>query len=90
MCERRLLFELGNHPDPDVAANTLVTRIMDLARKWGNGGRFVTVSMICDTMAGVGLRMKETEVRVFAAGFGSDGRWHRCGGTLRGVAGYPF
>ena len=73
MCERRLLFELGNHPHPDIAANTLVSRLIEVARKQGNAGRYIRVSSICDTLAGLGLNMKEEEVRIFAAGFGSDG-----------------
>lgn len=73
MCERRLLFELGNHPNPEHAARTLVSRLVDMARKYGNEGTFITLDQICKCLAGCGLKMDRKEVHVFASGFASDG-----------------
>lgn len=73
MCERRLLFELGNHPNPEHAARTLVSRLVDMARKYGNDGVYISLDQICKCLAGCGLKMDRKEVHVFASGFASDG-----------------
>ncbi len=74
MCERKLLFELGNHPNPEHASQTLIHRIVDVAARAGNQGRYLTPPQLVECMASVGLRMSANEVTMFAAGFGSDGK----------------
>ena len=74
MVERRLLFELGNHPSPETAVQQLIHRVVDVAAKTGHHGRYLTPHQLVDCMSSVGLRMDAKEVNVFAAGFGSDGR----------------
>jgi Ca2+-binding EF-hand superfamily protein len=74
MCERKLLFELGNHPNPEHASQTLIHRIVDTAARFGHKGKYLTPAQLVESMTSVGLRMSASEVTMFAAGFGSDGR----------------
>ena len=74
MCERRLLFELGNHPVPEQASRQLIHRIQDVAHRKGDQGRYITCLMLSDALASVGLRMGLDEVTMLATGFGSNGR----------------
>lgn len=73
MCERRLLFELGNHPAPEQSARSLIHRIQDVAHRKGANGRYITCNMLGDVMTSVGLRMGMDEVTMLATGFGSNG-----------------
>ena len=74
MCERKLLFELGNHPNPESASQMLIHRVMDLANSVGNRGRYLAPQQLVECISSVGLRMSAAEVTMFAAGFGSDGK----------------
>ena len=74
MCERRLLFELGNHPAPEQAARQLIHRIQDVAHRKGERGRYITCNMLSDVLASVSLRMTTEEVTILATGFGSNGK----------------
>lgn len=73
MCERRLLFELGNHSAPEQSARSLIHRIQDVAHRKGANGRYITCNMLGDVMTSVGLRMSMDEVTMLATGFGSNG-----------------
>jgi len=74
MCERKLLFELGNHPNPENASQMLIHRVMDLAHNVGNRGKYLSPVQLVECISSVGLRMSAAEVTMFAAGFGSDGK----------------
>lgn len=52
MCERRLLFELESHPQPEHAMKTMVHRIMDVARR--SSTEFVTCAQLGDVCNSVG------------------------------------
>eukprot|EP01041_Mallomonas_annulata_P005367 gene5367-10727_t len=71
LSERRLLFELANHPSPGPAAADLVHRIVEYAGQSGKG--YITCPLLAEAIAGVGLSMTKKEIELLASGFASNG-----------------
>lgn len=70
LCERRLVFELSNHPSPSQATRSLIHRISESSAK---GKGFLTLAQLGDVFRSVDLRMSSAEVESLALGFASNG-----------------
>ena len=74
MCERRLCFEISNHPSPSQASRSLIHRIIDVSKNRSKNMGYISVPQLSDALSSVGIKMSKEEVEVLASGFGSDGK----------------
>eukprot|EP01033_Poteriospumella_lacustris_P002265 gene2265-1656_t len=76
LCERRLVFELANQPNPYNATNEFLARVVDVAEKnlamakdpAKVGGLFISVKQLMEIMMHSRLSLSAKEVEVLASG----------------------
>jgi hypothetical protein len=67
LCERRLVFELLNHPDPKAATQDLIHRVIDASRRGGNVG-YIPVGKLDDILRNLGLTFSANEIKILTTG----------------------
>ena len=67
LCERRLAFELSQHPAAEQATRSLIHRVMDASCVPQNVG-FVTCPQLSEIFHSVGLKLSPVEIELLATG----------------------